>query len=126
VNAVAVEVNEARIWATLCGGEWWRWFMERFRRSGRIRVVSTSLGGDLYRVAMDDRDHARAWINAAMDSGVPRTALRIVTSTSTGEGQRCTLCGTYLRRAEEPGSAHWYHPAGFCRADTESTGEEQR
>ena len=73
----AIEVNEARIFATGGRTDWWSTFRARTRR--RITTVTPSVGGDLVRVACDDREDA-VWLRDHMvDAGeIPVTAMQIV------------------------------------------------
>lgn len=75
--SACVEVNEAAVWSTQRGTDWWNTFRLRFERIDRIEVVTHSLGGDRVRVACDDRDHAVWLANHMVEfGGLPRTAVR--------------------------------------------------
>lgn len=73
----AVEVNEAKILATRGGAAWWLEFRCRFEPTGRIEVVTASIGGDLVKVKCDDRDDANWLLGHAVSRGVPRSALKV-------------------------------------------------
>lgn len=76
---IAVEVNEAKVWAvgTDEASEWWNLFRAKFAPTGRIRVLVTSLGGDRVLVGMDGLNHALEWIEVAQTQGVPRSAMTV-------------------------------------------------
>ena len=70
-----LEVNEARVFATRRGAEWWHWFRMSRERAGGIEVVTASVGGDRVRFDFDD---AAAFLKVAVDNGVPRQAIKII------------------------------------------------
>lgn len=71
-----VEVNEARIFATGAGLDWWLSFRRHMEPAGRITVLTASLGGDRLTVACDSSAHA-GWLHDHMiASGVPASAVR--------------------------------------------------
>jgi hypothetical protein len=73
-----VEVNEASIWAAQSGSRWWNLWRLRMEGSGRITVVTASIGGDLVRVACDGKDDA-AWLRGHMTgfAGIPASAVKV-------------------------------------------------
>lgn len=79
--SAALQVNEARIWATRQGDDWWNSWRARMERTGRITILTPSLGGDLVSVACDSRDDA-VWLRDHMVSfaGIPKGALKVTAS----------------------------------------------
>jgi hypothetical protein len=73
----ALEINEAKVWATGHGAEWWNLYRGRFEQTGRIKVITTSLGGDLVHLQCDDGDHADWILTLAVSKGVPQSALKV-------------------------------------------------
>lgn len=73
----ALEVNECRVYATASGSEWWAAFRQCYMRSGRVTVLSTSLGGEVVSVACEDRRHAEWLRDTAVAHGIPLTAVKI-------------------------------------------------
>ena len=74
----AVRVEETRVLATQRGTEWWDDFYRLHHRSGRITIVSHSLGGMVCDVACDDVEHAN-WLVAHMESeGIPKAGLKVL------------------------------------------------
>jgi hypothetical protein len=73
-----LEVNEARIWATQSGGEWWNPWRLRMEPLGRVTVLVASLGGDRVRVACDSKDDAE-WLRDHMTgfAGIPASAVKL-------------------------------------------------
>lgn len=73
----AVEVNEASIGAAGEGREWWDLYRSHGRPERFVTVVR-GIGGDLVRVACDDREQA-VWLAATMPNhGIPAGAVRLV------------------------------------------------
>lgn len=74
----ALEVNEAVIWATARGSEWWNLWRIRMEPVGRITIITAGLGGDLVHVACDTKEDAE-WLRDHMISfaGVPKAAVRV-------------------------------------------------
>lgn len=77
MSTYVIEVNEAAIWASQQGTEWWN-LWRRMQPSGRITVVTPSLGGDRVRVACNSKEDAQ-WLAGHMTSfaGIPRRAIRV-------------------------------------------------
>ena len=73
-----LEVNEARIWATDQGAQWWDTWRIRMEPVGRITVLTHSLGGDLVRVACDSKPDAE-WLRDHMTgfAGIHASAVKI-------------------------------------------------
>jgi hypothetical protein len=76
-GTAAVEVNEAKIFATRGGSDWWLMFRSRFEPIDRIKVITASLGGDRVEVQCDDREHADWLLAHAVGNGVPQSALKV-------------------------------------------------
>lgn len=76
--AHAVEVNEAAIWATQRGAEWWNAWRIRMEPVGRIEIITATLGGDLVRVACDSLADAN-WLAGHMRdfAGIPKNAVKV-------------------------------------------------
>jgi hypothetical protein len=76
--AYAVEVNESAIWATRMGVTWWNEWRLHQERTGRITVITPSVGGDLVRVACDSKEDA-AWLCSHMTgfAGIAERAVRV-------------------------------------------------
>lgn len=76
-----VEVNEAAIWASARGSDWWNLWRLRMEPAGRITIITPSLGGDLVRVACDSRDDAE-WLAGHMKehAGIPARAVKVKAS----------------------------------------------
>lgn len=75
--SAAVEVNEARVWATGQGADWWAHFRIRHEKT-RITLIRSSIGGELVSVACDDLDDAQ-WLARHMieHAGLPKTAVKV-------------------------------------------------
>jgi hypothetical protein len=80
-----LEVNEAVIWATQHGSEWWNLWRARMEPLGRIEVITPSLGGDRVRVACDSPEDA-AWLLSRMtgSEGIPKSAVKVARSPRPG------------------------------------------
>jgi hypothetical protein len=78
VRTWGVEVNEAAIWASRMGSDWWNEWRLRMEPVGRITVITPSLGGDRVHVACDSEDDAR-WLAGHMTgfAGVPARAVKV-------------------------------------------------
>lgn len=75
----ALEVNEAKIWATNQGADWWNNWRALMEPVGRITVVTPSMGGDLARVACDSKDDATALRDVMVSTGgIHKGALKVV------------------------------------------------
>jgi hypothetical protein len=73
-----VRVNDAHILACGQGASWWFWYRRRCDLGGRIHVENATLGGDIVRVACDDREHAE-WLAGYMHKmGVPKSCAKPV------------------------------------------------
>ena len=70
-----LEVNEARVFASRRGMEWWGWFRMSRERAGGVEIVAASIGGDRVRF---DFDNAAAFIKVATDNGVPQQAIKVI------------------------------------------------
>jgi hypothetical protein len=75
--SAALEVNECRVVATDSGNEWWTAFRQVFSNTGRITVLSASLGGEVVSVSCDDREHAEWLRETAVRNGIPKSALKV-------------------------------------------------
>jgi len=77
-RAYVVEVNEAAVWATRQGVDWWTLWRARMERTGRIDVTVVSIAGDRVRAACDSRDDAD-WLAGHMVSfgGLPQRAVKV-------------------------------------------------
>lgn len=73
-----VEVNEARVFATVTSADYWSLFRLRGPDS-RFRVLTASLGGDLVAVACDDLEDAKWLCGHLVDhGGLPKSAVRVL------------------------------------------------
>lgn len=79
VRPWAVEVNEAKIWATasLDGREWWNQYRGHLEHQGRVTVTTPSLGGDMVLVAVDDDEHAQWLVDVVIGNTAPGSARRV-------------------------------------------------
>lgn len=73
-----VEVNEVKILATRLGADWWLMFMQAFANTDRIKTTQITMAGIVCTVDCDDREHAQQWMDNAIEHGVPKAALRIL------------------------------------------------
>lgn len=73
----AVEVNEARIFATGHGAGWWSAYRAHFEPAGRITIITPSVGGDRVLVDCDSPGDARQLIRTMTANGVPEAAVRV-------------------------------------------------
>ena len=72
-----VEVNEAKVLASGRGASWWLDYRGVAERSGRIEVLTPSVGGDRVAIACDTQGHA-AWLAALLVSkGLPTSAVAV-------------------------------------------------
>lgn len=72
-----VEVNEAKVLASGRGASWWIDYRGVAERSGRIEVLTASLGGDRVAIACDTEGHAR-WLAALLCAkGLPTSAVAV-------------------------------------------------
>ncbi len=71
-----IEVNEAKVFATTQGTEWWAAFRQRFDAT-RITDVTVSLGGNLCHVVADSRGDADWLAEHMVDMGMPESAVRV-------------------------------------------------
>lgn len=72
-----VEVNEAKVLASGRGASWWLDYRGVAERSGRITVVTASVGGDRVAIACDTQGHA-AWLAALLVAkGLPTSAVAV-------------------------------------------------
>ncbi|ROO52737.1 hypothetical protein EDC02_7678 [Micromonospora sp. Llam0] len=75
-----VEVNEAAVFATGRGADWWAWFLIAHHGTGRIREVAVSIGGAICHVACDSREHATQLAESMITQhGLPRAAVKAKT-----------------------------------------------
>jgi hypothetical protein len=72
-----VEVNEARIYATRRGLDWWVAFRVSLASTTRITVLLASVGGDLVDVACDSSGDAAWLLDHMISEGVPAHALKV-------------------------------------------------
>lgn len=74
-----VEVNEARVIAAASesANNTWAAFRSRSEGSGRLAVVTASIGGDRVRVACEDLVHARMLRSSLVRSGLPESAVAV-------------------------------------------------
>ena len=72
----AVRVNEAKVFATTSGADWWAVFS--IHQHARLTPVVVSMGGNLVDVACEDEDHA-TWLAAEMvGRGIPQGAVKVI------------------------------------------------
>lgn len=78
MSGAGLEVNEAVIWASRRGNDWWNEWRILMERTGRITIVTPSLGGDLVYVACDSDSDAR-WLADHMTgfAGIPARAVKV-------------------------------------------------
>ena len=84
VTRYVVEVNEAMVFATDRGTDWWITFMLAHRGTNRITEVTATIGGALCHVECDSREHATALAATMVERGLPRRAVRARTLRGTG------------------------------------------
>lgn len=72
-----VEVNEVKVNATRAAANWWAMYTVRFRGTGRITEVTSTLGGAVCHVACDDQDHAAQLVEHMVAMGMPATAVKV-------------------------------------------------
>lgn len=79
VSLPAVQVNEAALFATRLGVDWWLAFRRMFDASGRITETTISLGGSMCDVACDSTEDAQ-WLADQMINvhGFPKRAVKVV------------------------------------------------
>jgi hypothetical protein len=78
MSTYVVEVNEAGIWASQRGSTWWNEWRLRMEPTGRITVITPSLGGDRVHIACDSKDDAQ-WLAGHMHefAGIPKAAVKV-------------------------------------------------
>lgn len=73
----AVEVNEAKVLASGRGVNYWLAYRQRAEKSGRIEIITASIGGDRVSIPCATVAHAE-WVAAILRAkGVPTTALKV-------------------------------------------------
>jgi hypothetical protein len=82
--SAAVEVNEAKVFATRTAADWWVLFRMQAERASRIKVVTASIGGDRLLVACDDAAHAQELVALFVEKGLPKSAVKVARKRSTG------------------------------------------
>lgn len=75
MSTVCVRVNEAAVFATDRGVDWWLAFSGH--HPGRITRRVVSMAGDLVDVACDDREHADWLAGRMLAEGLPRSAVQV-------------------------------------------------
>ena len=78
-----VEVNEAMVFATDRGVDWWITFLLAHRHGDRITEVMATIGGALCQVECDSREHATALAATMVEHGLPRRAVKARTLRTT-------------------------------------------
>jgi hypothetical protein len=77
VSDPVVEVNEASIWASGQGADWWNLWRSRMEAAGRITIKAASIGGDRVHVACADRTEASEIRDMLTDAGVHKSAVKV-------------------------------------------------
>jgi hypothetical protein len=76
VRRYVVEVNEAMVFATDRGTDWWITFMLAHRGTNSITEVFATIGGALCHVECESREHATALAATMVERGLPRRAVK--------------------------------------------------
>ena len=79
MSAAALRVNEATVFATGRGADWWALYRQRAEAADRVTVITASIGGDMVEVACDSPMDAD-WLRDHMveRQGLPSAAVRVI------------------------------------------------
>jgi hypothetical protein len=74
--AAEVVINEARVFATTRGADWWLLFRSAHVPQ-RFRDVVVSMGGNVVAVSCDNLDHAQWLATEMIAHGMPASAVKV-------------------------------------------------